>query len=138
MLKIQLSGPLAALFLTPLLPSVVYGVAALFSSDVYGEYVTAFAVWSCIGYFYSLMLLAVFGVPIFFLARKVHLDRWWLALVAGTTLGVVASTIMRLGPRSIFAPLGAATGALFWFIATRNTAPHSQVLCAEDDTRSSK
>src|SRR5689334_3670629 len=89
--------------ITALLPALAYGIWSQFSGE--SPAALAFLVWASMGYAYSLILLFVFGVPLFLLAHHFRLATWWLALLAGAATALFASAVMKLGPMFVFIPL---------------------------------
>lgn len=80
-------------------------------------------------YIYSFFFTVIFGVPIFFLARRLGLVTWWSALVIGSLVGVLVSAIVRLGNESYleaflkFVPAATIAAFAFWLIWKQGRDP---------------
>lgn len=88
-----------------------------------------FVVMGTFVYIYSFILMALFGVPAYFLLRRINLVRWWSALLTGLALGCLMGTIFRLpnqpqiGDIFTMAFMGASAGFVFWLIWSRGVDP---------------
>ncbi|WP_143154133.1 hypothetical protein [Rhodanobacter sp. OK091] len=80
-------------------------------------------------YVYSCGLMALFGVPAYFLLRRKNLVRWWSSLFIGLLVGALMATVIRLPnqPRVedllVMALTGALAGLVFWLIWSRGVDP---------------
>jgi len=101
---------LIALFVAPLLVSLMFGVFALLAFPV------------------MVVVTVVLALPLFFLLRKAQWLRWWHAVLAGSlcglcfaaanTLGVYGGTLDRLvnSNNVYFVGLGALVGFVYWWL----------------------
>lgn len=115
-----------AFAVAPALPAVVFATSSpglVSSSDLIGV-----AILSAVFYVYACGFIAVLAVPLYLLASKFNVVRFWSALLAGALGGGAVALFVPAGmsqpyyvaavrealPR--YASLGAATGALFFLV----------------------
>ena len=103
--------------LASLVPAVAFALATPihrggFSPDQLGM-VPVFLV-------YSFVAVALIGLPIYFLLRKLRLVTWWSSLLAGGVAGVIITIVLRLPslpPLKDFifvCPVAALSAFIFW------------------------
>src|SRR4051812_8497106 len=82
----------------------------------------SFAGTFLVTYQFSVLALAVFGIPTYLLFRRFNLSSWWLAISAGAIDGILVAILSRLpGPPDstdflMFGTVGAATTFTFWMV----------------------
>ena len=76
-----MSRPIAAFFLAPLLPALIFGV--LSGNVAMVLYATAF----------SYPATMIFGLPAYFLFRRLNWFRFWQVVLGGACLGLLASLL---------------------------------------------
>ena len=75
-----------------------------------------------IGYLFSAAFTGLLGAPLFLLARRWNVVRWWSAAVGGAAIGLVASIAVRWpgeinnSANIIYALTGAVAAFVFWVI----------------------
>jgi hypothetical protein len=117
---------LIAFLISPVLPAVVFAVSSpglVSPSDAFGV-----AILSMVFYIYSCGFIAALALPLYLLALKFNVVRFWSALLAGAMGGAAVSLAVPVGMSQpyyeaavrealpFYASLGAATGALFFLI----------------------
>jgi len=107
-------------FVAPVLPALVLGALTPVTSEVpdLNSAIGLFpAVYPICGLF-----TVLFGVPAFFLGRRLRLIRWWSTAVVGFVTGAVALLIaayptpIEIREVMIWGLLGAGSGLIFWLI----------------------
>ena len=116
---------LMAFLVAPILPAVVFAITSpglVSLSDPLGV-----TVFSFIFYFYAAAFIAVVALPLYLLASKFNLIKVWTAVLAGALAGGAVAMAVPTGMSQPYygaavreglaldAPLGAATGVLFYF-----------------------
>lgn len=79
-----------------------------------------------IGYLFSAAVTGLLGVPLFLLARRLNLVRWWSAVMAGSAIGIAGSIAFQWpnigeinsSANVIYALTGALAAFVFWVIWT--------------------
>jgi hypothetical protein len=110
------------LFVAPLLPAIFGAFTTRIMPDPLPQ-----LNWGLIPIFYSFFLLActLFGLPAYFLGRRLGLVTWWSALIVGAMIGALFANTPRISGSIqfdqllILCPLGAATAFLFYVFARR-------------------
>ena len=73
-------------------------------------------------YLYALFFTALFGMPTYFLFRRLNLVRWWSAMIVGLLAGVLLGAVFRspnhpqVSDFQLMIPSGVLVGAAFWLI----------------------
>ncbi len=73
-------------------------------------------------YFFSAFATLLFGVPAFYVLRRLKMIRWWSALLSGCAIGAIMAVVIRLPSLPmcddiyIMSLAGAASGFVFWVI----------------------
>lgn len=78
-------------------------------------------VMSLIAYPYAIVFACVFGLPLFILARRFHLVRWWTAIGSGLLVGSIAHFTVLSGKFYldnflIYISEGVASALLFFMV----------------------
>jgi hypothetical protein len=78
-------------------------------------------VFSILAYPFALIFTCVFGLPIFFLARRFHLAKWWSAIGCGLLVGCAVQFLVLSGTAAwenllLYAAQGIATALLFFSV----------------------
>ena len=74
-----------------------------------------------IGYFWALIFTVLLAVPLFLLARRMKIVRWWSALIAGFVVGAGAISLLFPNVPSWevaghYGLVGAVSALVFWAI----------------------
>jgi len=114
-IKTTVTGFLAA----SVVPSLFFALFTPLSDSL--DFVS-FAGTFLVTYQFSVLALAVLGIPTYLLFRRFNLTSLWLAIAAGVVGGVLVAILIRLPdwPDSrgllTFGVLGAATTFTFWMV----------------------
>jgi hypothetical protein len=115
-----------AFVVAPILPAVAFAIISpglLASFDL-----ISVAMLSLVFYVYACAFIAALALPLYLLASKFHAVKLWTALLAGTLGGGAVALVVPAGMSQpyyvaavrgalpLYAPLGAATGALFFLV----------------------
>ena len=109
----------AGSFVAALVPAL-YGSA---TSNVFGEGLAGLAAGSLIFFFYSAMVTVLVGVPVFLLALRFRVARWWVAIAAGGAIGFVVAIVIKptaqIAEVLPFICVGEVSALAFWTIWSR-------------------
>jgi hypothetical protein len=108
-----------AFLIAPLPPTVTTAVANLTA-----DHNVSGLLWILTEFYLRALLFELmFGLPLFLVARRFNLVRWWTALSCGVVLGVLAlyffsgSGSVRAAPAlMLWAASGGAAGLAFWTV----------------------
>lgn len=113
-IKIIVLSTLAAGF-GPLVGGTAY---YLLRGELGGQNVFLTIVLSLIAYPFAIFFTCIFGLPIFFLARRFRLVNWWSAIASGVLVGCGVQVLVLSGTAHIdnllmYSAEGAASALLF-------------------------
>ena len=117
-----LIAPLPPAFAAALSSPVVGGGVDASPIDLLGLTLVVF-------YPFALFFGLLIGLPLFFLARRFNLVRWWSAAIAGFVTGVIALALSkRLNSGDVplllmWAGSGSFAGFTFWFVWRTGNRP---------------
>ncbi len=86
-----------------------------------GSNVVETLVFSILAYPFTLIFTCVFGLPLFFLARRFHLAKWWFAIGCGLLVGCAVQFLVLSGTADLenlllYSAHGVATSLLFFSV----------------------
>lgn len=125
----ETTATVVGFLIVPIIPGLALGLATPITASG-PDPITVLGLLP-IGYFFSAVATAVFGVPLFLLGRHLKLIRWWSAIVAGFAVGTLVNVVINLGrldflyrqvmsgeDRSLLflGTTGAISGFVFWLI----------------------
>lgn len=111
------TATLLAFVFAPLVSALLY---PLTTPEFHDMDIIDFGVAVTLFYFFCSLATLVFGMPLYFLLRRLKLVRWWTCTPCGIVIGAFVAFLVSLNhpvhDRSLafYASVGAITGFCFW------------------------
>jgi len=115
------TAAIVGFLVAPVVPALMLGALTPISPGVWPDPIAIIGLFP-IGYAFSVLFTGLFGVPAFFLARRLRLIRWWSTVTVGFAIGTAVAFIVKLPAPVSFrevitvALIGAVSGFIFWII----------------------
>ena len=113
-----------ALLTSALVPAIVLAVLTPRTGDITHKDLWLVLRMAAFFYPFAVMFAALFGLPTFFLFRRLGILKWWSTLLAGCAIGIVAITTVTWGILAgryllLYAVVGGVSALVFWVIWAR-------------------